>query len=172
MIKPNPNGLDLRALDGNLSLAMDHGTLLSVEPGPGRLLGLFNLYVLPRRLRLDFRDVVDKGMAFDKVRADFDIHNGNAFSKNARIKTPSSNITINGRIGLAARDYDEHVTITPKVGSGLAIASALFGGPFIGAAVFAVQELLKQPIKDFSSVGYTLKGSWDNPTIADPVARH
>lgn len=172
MIKPNPNGLDLRALDGNLSLAMDHGTLLSVEPGPGRLLGLFNLYVLPRRLRLDFRDVVDKGMAFDKVRADFDIRNGNAFSKNTRIKTPSSNITIKGRIGLAARDYDEHVTITPKVGSGLAIASTLFGGPLIGAAVFAVQELLKQPIKEFSSVGYTLKGSWDNPTIAEPVAKH
>ncbi|MGB7756251.1 MAG: AsmA-like C-terminal region-containing protein [Salinisphaera sp.] len=169
-IKPNRNGLDLRHLDGNVHLALDHGTLLTVEPGPGRLLGLFNLYVLPRRLRLDFRDVVDKGMAFDKVRADFDIRQGQAYSKNARILTPSVTIGITGRIGLATRDYDEYVTITPKVGSGVAIASAVLGGPIIGAAVFAVQELLKKPIEHFSSVGYNLKGSWDDPQIVNPRA--
>lgn len=171
-ITPNPNGLDLRNLDGNVHFTLDKGTLLSVEPGPGRLLGLFNFYVLPRRLRLDFRDVVDKGMAFDKARADFDIQNGQAYSDNLVIKTPSSNIGINGRVGLATRDYDEHVTISPKLGSGVAIASAVFGGPIVGAAVFAVQELLKKPIQQFSSIGYTLKGSWDDPQITDPSASH
>ncbi|WP_440851259.1 YhdP family phospholipid transporter [Salinisphaera sp. SWV1] len=169
-IKPNPNGLDLRYLEGNVHLALDHGTLLTVDPGPGRLLGLLNLYVLPRRLRLDFRDVVDKGMAFDKVRADFDIHRGQAYSQNARILTPSVKIGITGRIGLATRDYNEYVTITPKVGSGVAIASAVLGGPIVGAAVFAVQQLLKKPIQHFSSVGYHLKGSWEDPQIVNPRA--
>lgn len=171
-IKPNPNGLDLRHLNGTVHFTLDKGTLLSVEPGPGRLLGLFNIYVLPRRLSLDFRDVVDKGMAFDKARADFDIRQGQAYSNNLMIETPSSNIGIKGRIGLATRDYDEHVTISPKLGSGVAIASAVFGGPIVGAAVFAVQELLKKPIQQFSSIGYTLKGSWDDPQITDPSANH
>ncbi|MDA3920605.1 MAG: DUF3971 domain-containing protein [Salinisphaera sp.] len=169
-ISPNQAGLDLTHLNGNVHFALDNGTLLSVNPGPGRLLGLFNLYVLPRRLQLDFRDVVDKGMAFDKVRADFDIRQGQAYSKNLRINTPSSDITINGRIGLATRDYNEHVVIAPKLGSGVAIASALLGGPIVGAAVLAVQELLKKPIQHFSSIGYTLKGSWDDPQISDPSA--
>ena len=40
----------------------------------------------------------------------------------------------------------------------------------VGAAVLAVQELLKQPIQKFSSIGYTLKGSWDDPQIAEPSA--
>ncbi|HET7313119.1 YhdP family protein [Salinisphaera sp.] len=169
-IAPNDNGLDLRYLNGHVHLALDHGTLLTVEPGPGRLLGLFNLYVLPRRLRLDFRDVVDKGMAFDKVRADFNIRQGQAFSDNARILTPSAKIRITGRIGIATRDYNEHVTITPQLGSGVAIASAVLGGPIVGAAVFAVQELLKKPIQHFSSVSYNLKGSWDDPQIVNPQA--
>ena len=169
-IAPNPNGLDLRALDGGVNLALDNGTLLSVEPGAARVLGLVNLYVLPRRLQLDFRDVVDEGLAFDSIRAHFDIDDGNAYSDGVRIETPSSRIDIEGRIGLAARDYDERVTIVPKVGSGVAIASTVFGGPIVGAAVLAVQELLKQPIQKFSSIGYTLKGSWDDPQIAEPSA--
>lgn len=171
-IAPNANGLDLRYLNGDVHLALQQGSLLSIEPGPGRLLGLFNLYVLPRRLLLDFRDVVDKGMAFDQVHADFDIRQGQAYSDNLEIKTPSSNINIDGRIGLATRDYDEHVRISPKLGSGVAIASAVLGGPIVGAAVFAVQELLKKPIQHFSSIGYTLKGSWDDPQIIDPSAQN
>jgi len=169
-IGPNPNGLDLRALDGTLDLALDNGKLTSVEPGAARVLGLFNLYVLPRRLQLDFSDVVDDGLAFDKVRASFNIVDGNAYSDGTRIETPSSEIRISGRIGLAARDYDERVTIIPEVGSGVAIASTVFGGPLVGAAVFAVQELLKQPIQDASRISYTLKGSWDDPSIANPSA--
>lgn len=169
-IAPNPDGLDLRALDGSVQIALDDGTFTAVEPGAARVLGLVNLYVLPRRLRLDFRDVVDEGLAFDSVRAAFNIEDGNAYSDDVRIETPSSQIRMNGRIGLAARDYDERVTITPKVGSGVAIASTVLGGPLVGAAVFAMQELLKKPIKKFSSIAYTLKGSWDDPRIEEPSA--
>ncbi|MBS62275.1 YhdP family protein [Salinisphaera sp.] len=169
-IAPNPAGLDLRALDGHVELALDNGTFTAVEPGAARVLGLVNLYVLPRRLRLDFRDVVDEGLAFDKVRANFRIENGDAYSDNVRIDTPSSQIRMSGRIGLAARDYDERVTIVPKVGSGVTVASTVLGGPLVGAAVFAMQELFKKPIKKFSSIAYTLKGSWDNPRIEQPSA--
>jgi uncharacterized protein (TIGR02099 family) len=169
-IAPNPAGLDLRSLDGSVELALDKGTFTAVEPGAARVLGLVNLYVLPRRLRLDFRDVVDEGLAFDHVRANFAIENGNAYSDNVRIETPSSQIRMNGRIGLAARDYDERVTIVPKVGSGVAVASTVLGGPLVGAAVFAMQEIFKKPIKKFSSIAYTLKGSWDDPHIEQPSA--
>lgn len=169
-IAPNVAGLDLLHLNGGMDLAMDDGTLLSVEPGPGRLLGLFNLYVLPRRLTLNFRDVVDKGLAFDKARAAFVIRNGQAYSREAMITTPSSNIEISGRIGLATRDYNERVSIKPKIGSGVAIASAVIGGPAIGAAVFAVQKLLEKPLSEISAVSYQLKGSWDDPQIVEPHA--
>ncbi|RJS93529.1 YhdP family protein [Salinisphaera sp. Q1T1-3] len=170
-IEPNAAGLDLLHLNGNMHLALDDGSFPTVEPGAGRLLGLFNLYVLPRRLLdLNFRDVVDKGLAFDKVRADFLIRNGQAYSENATIKTPSSNIDIAGRIGLATRDYDERVRIQPKLGSGVTLASTVLGGPIVGAAVFAVQELLKKPIEHFSTISYRLKGNWDDPKIVDPQA--
>ena len=150
-IAPNPAGLDLRALDGQVELALDNGTFTAVEPGAARVLGLVNLYVLPRRLRLDFRDVVDEGLAFDKVRANFTIENGNAYSDNVRIDTPSSQIRMNGRIGLAARDYDERITIMPKLGSSVAIASGVLGGPLVGAAVFAFQEVFNRYLLSWNS---------------------
>jgi len=171
IVNPNAQGLDLNALDGQVSLALDDGTLLSVEPGAGRVLGLTNLYVLPRRLRLDFRDVVDKGLAFDSLNGEFNIDSGNAYTDGLTIETPSSEIAMTGRIGLAARDYDERVTIMPKLGSSVAIASGVLGGPIVGAAVFAFQEMFKEPLQKFSSIAYTLKGSWDEPEFSDPSAQ-
>ncbi len=169
-IGPTDNGLDLYALDGELQLRLDDGTLLSIEPGAGRALGLLNLYVLPRRIMLDFRDVVDEGLAFDNIDGTFDIRQGNAYTDNLAIETPSSVISIDGRIGLAARDYDETVTIVPKFGGGVTLAGTVLGGPVVGAAVFAIQELLKRPIQDASSVSYKLQGSWDDPQIVEPRA--
>ncbi len=169
-IAPNDNGLDLYALNGELQLRLDDGTLVSIEPGAGRVVGLFNLYVLPRRIMLDFRDVVDEGLAFDKIRGTFDIRQGNAYTDNLAIETPSSVIRIDGRIGLAARDYDETVTIVPKLGGGMTLAGTVLGGPVLGAALFAIQELLKRPIQDASSISYKLQGSWDDPQIVEPSA--
>jgi hypothetical protein len=42
----------------------------------GRLLGVLSLQALPRRLTLDFRDVFDKGFAFDDVTGDVQIAQG------------------------------------------------------------------------------------------------
>lgn len=167
-IAPNDHGLDLAALNGTLSLTLKDGAIRSIEPGAGRLLGLFNLYVLPRRLMLDFSDVVDKGLVFDKISGDFKILSGDAFTDNLVIQAPSAEIRIVGRIGLAARDYDQTVTITPKISSSLTLAGAVLGGPVIGAAIFALQELLETPFEDASSITYQLQGNWGDPKVVAP----
>lgn len=168
-IRPNPNGLDLAHLDGKLRLKLDKGTILSVNPGPARLLGLLNLYELPRRLLLDFSDITETGLPFEKIRGKFRIHNGQAYTHDALLKTSTARVGMAGRLGLATRDYDEMLTISPEIlGSGATIVGTALGGPITGAAVFAIQEVFKNPIRQLTSIHYRLQGSWDKPHLAQP----
>lgn len=166
--EPAAAGLVPEALNGHLSFELEDGTLVPIEPGAGRVLGLINFYALPRRLLLDFRDVLNEGMAFDRLQGDFNVTDGDARTDNLRINTPSAIIRIRGRVGLAARDYDQRVTIVPKMSSAAAIAGTVLGGPAVGAALFVAQRLLRKPIAEISSVTYDLTGQWSDPQI-DPV---
>ncbi|MDT0634552.1 YhdP family protein [Spectribacter hydrogenoxidans] len=166
--EPSAAGLVPERLNGHLSFKLEDGTLVPIEPGAGRVLGLVNFYALPRRLLLDFRDVLNEGMAFDRLQGDFNVTAGDARTDNLRINTPSAIIRIRGRVGLAARDYDQRVTIVPKMSSAAAIAGTVLGGPAVGAALFVAQRLLRKPIAEISSVTYDLTGQWSDPQI-DPV---
>lgn len=169
-LAPNPRGLKPDTLDGSLSLSMRNGSLLAVEPGAGRVLGLVNFYALPRRLLLDFRDVLGKGMAFDRLAGDFKIESGNARTDNMTIQTPSAEIRIRGRVGLAARDYDQRVTIAPQMSGAAAIAGTVLGGPAVGAAVWVAQQILDKPLSELTRVSYHLTGSWSDPEIREATA--
>jgi uncharacterized protein YhdP len=57
------------------------------------------------------------------------------------------------------------VTVTPQLGSALAIAGAIAGGPAIGAAVFLAGQVLKPGIEQISRYYYSITGSWDEPVI-------
>lgn len=168
---PSDRGLDLAALNGTLSVRLDDGMITSIEPGAGRLLGLLNLYALPRRLMLDFSDVLGEGLAFDTIHGDFKIISGDAFTDNLTIETPAVTIHIVGRVGLATRTYDQTVTLVPQFGSSLTLAGAVLGGPVIGAAIFALQQVLETPIENASSITYQVQGSWGDPKIVNPRAK-
>lgn len=169
-VDPNPEGLTPATLNGKLSLELRNGRLLAVEPGAGRVLGLVNFYALPRRLLLDFRDVLGKGTAFDELKGNFRIENGDAYTDKLTIETPSADIRIAGRVGLAARDYDQRVTITPQVSSAAAIAGTVIGGPAVGAAMWVAQQLLDRPLGELTRVSYHLTGNWDDPRIEEAKA--
>ncbi|HVT34567.1 MAG TPA: AsmA-like C-terminal region-containing protein, partial [Nevskiaceae bacterium] len=162
---PAAGGLEWEQASGKLALEFKKGNLKAVQPGAGRMLGLLNFYALPRRLTLDFHDVVDAGLAFDSISGDFDFGGGNASTSNLKIEGPSLRMEMKGRVGLAARDYDEHVTVVPDISSGVTLGAALLGGPALGALAFVAQEVLDKPISEATQLQYRVTGSWDNPDI-------
>ncbi len=153
--------------EGRVQLALDKGQVTGLKPGAGRLLGLGSIAALPRRLALDFSDLTDKGLAFDTVRGDFDLRDGNAYTENVLLKGPAAEIGLIGRVGLKTRDYDQTAVVTGNVGSSLSIpvAGALVGGPIGVAAVLLFQQVFKQPLKGLARGYYRITGSWDNPTV-------
>jgi len=161
-------GFDSNMLDraaGSISMRAETGQLTVVQPGAGRVLGLFSVAALPRRLALDFKDLTDKGLAFDKVQGDFELRDGNAFTSNLLLRGPAAEIGIAGRTGLATRDYDQTAIVTGNLGASLPVAGALAGGPVVGAALLLFSQIFKEPLKGVTRGYYRITGPWDNPTV-------
>ena len=151
---------------GNMNLRLRDGQLLDVNPGAGgRVFGMLSITTLPRRLFLDFSDVFKKGFGFDEIKGSFTIEDGDAYTNNLTMDGPAARVEIGGRVGLARRDYDQLVTVTPHLGESLPVIGALAAAPQVGAAILFVQKLFKSQIDKVSRTQYTITGSWDAPVI-------
>ncbi|MCQ4165295.1 YhdP family protein [Tahibacter harae] len=161
----SPASFALARLEGKLKLNISAGRILDVEPGMGRLFGLFSVREIPRRLALDFGDFFRSGMSFTAISGDFALAGGNATTSNLLITSPAADIRIHGRTGLKARDYDQQMVVTPRVGGALTVVGALAGGPAGAAAGLAVQTLFNKAINQVTTARYHVTGSWDKPEI-------
>ncbi len=83
---------------GPCATGLGQGPNRRPQTGAGRVLGLASVAALPRRLALDFSDLTDKGLAFDTVRGDFDLRDGNAYTENVLVKGPAAEIGLIGRV--------------------------------------------------------------------------
>jgi uncharacterized protein (TIGR02099 family) len=155
-------------VNGKLHVRIKDGRLLGVEPGAGRVLGLLSLHTLQRRLSLDFSDLFRKGFAFDRIEGNFVLDSGNAYTNDLVIDGPAARIEISGRIGLAASDYDELVTVIPSMGSSLPLAGAIAGGPAVGAALLVAEHFLGDELEKatgFTHTHYAVTGPWSDPVF-------
>jgi uncharacterized protein YhdP len=155
----------LAKLDGTVRLDLERGQLRGVKPGAGRMLGLLSVVELPRRLTFDFRDVTDEGLAFDRVRGDFEIRAGNAYTQNLLLKGAAVDVGVVGRTGLVTQDYDQTVVVSGNPSGPITVAGALAGGPVGAAGALLISQLFKGQLAGLASVYYRVTGPWDNPKV-------
>jgi uncharacterized protein (TIGR02099 family) len=165
-----PSAFALPRLDGSLAIQVAEGRILDVQPGVGRLFGLFSLTEIPRRLSLDFTDFFRSGLGFNSITGTFRLMDGNAWTDGLTIKSPAADIVVTGRTGLRAKDYDQQMVVKPHAGSTLPIVGALAAGPVGAAAGLVMQGILNKPLGKAIARRYTVTGSWDKPKITQ-VAR-
>ncbi|MBC7780926.1 MAG: TIGR02099 family protein, partial [Proteobacteria bacterium] len=161
----SPQDLDLATLSGNLMVELNRGQFVRLEPGVGRLLGVFNLQNLPRRIALDFRDVFTEGFSFDEIAGSMRVARGVGRLDNFRIQGPSARVLMSGEINLPKETQNLQVRVTPALGDSLALAGALIGGPIAGLASFLVQRVLKDPLAQFATFDYAITGTWAEPAV-------
>jgi uncharacterized protein YhdP len=159
-----PTGDWMSHVGGDVSLHATKGSLLDVAPGAGRMIGLLSLSALPRRLTLDFRDVFNKGLAFDDIKGDFVVIDGNAYTDNLKLTGPVAEIGIIGRTGLRDHDYHQQAVVTSEP-SNLLPTVGLLGGPAVAAALLIFTRLFKEPLKGLGRVSYCVSGSWQEPSV-------
>ena len=172
-----PDQFSLESFAGTATLRLKDGEITTVDPGDaGRLVGLFNLAEISRRLTLDFSDFFSEGYVFDKIRGTLVFEDGNLTTENLRFDGPSADMQIAGRTGIVARDYDQIITVTPHVTGGLpwlgiGLGPVGVGGIYILGKIgekvgIDVDEVVDKVVE----VKYHMTGSWEDPLI-EPVAQ-
>ncbi|MCI0732810.1 MAG: TIGR02099 family protein, partial [Methylococcaceae bacterium] len=126
--------LNFETLSGNARVEFGAGRLLTVEPGIGRLFGLFNLDGLKNLLLLDFSKLFGQGLAFEGVESAFLLTGGHATIKRLIIDAVPAVISVAGEIDLVREQFDDVVTVVPK-GVVAAGASMLLTQELPGTAV-------------------------------------
>jgi uncharacterized protein (TIGR02099 family) len=155
----------LARLRGRLDAEVGAGSLLDLEPGLGRVFGVLNLGALRRRLALDFSDIFRQGYGFESIKGTITFRNGEAVIDRLAIKGPAARIDVTGSANLAAERFDQMVTVTPRIGPGVVVVSAVAGGPFVGAAVFLADRASGGAVDKLARYQYRITGPWNNPHI-------
>jgi uncharacterized protein YhdP len=160
-----PRDVAARGMDGALALDVKSGSLLEIEPGAGRVLGLLSLAQLPKRMLLDFRDFYSKGLAFNRVDGHVRLAEGKARTDDLSIDSPAAQIEIRGVADLQAQTFDQTVEVQPRAGNLLTVAGAIAGGP-VGAAIgAAANAVLKKPLGQIAAKTYRVTGPWKDPKV-------
>ncbi len=152
-------------LTGDVEVTLGEGQLVEVEPGAGRVFGLMSVVALPRRLSLDFSDVLDKGFGFDEITGTFSLSSGDAYTCDLSLKGPAADIGIIGRAGLSSSEYEQTAIVSANVGNTLPVVGAVVAGPQAAAALLIFSQIFKKPLQDLGQVYYTIDGTFDEPLV-------
>ena len=158
-----PGMASVYASTGTIVLSIRDGAVTEVDAGGGRILGLLSVTSLPRRFSLDFKDMTEDGLVFDKIRGTFRIDFGDAWTCNLGLEGPVADMGIVGRTGILAQDYDQVAAIRPHVSNLAPVAGAFLAGPAVGVATLLVTQILKKPLSSIGESYYTVSGGWDDP---------
>ena len=160
-----PSQFDLSTMFGDLDIKIGSGEVVDSKPGIGRVLGLFSLTSLPRRLILDFRDVFAEGLRFESMEGSFKLSEGRAVTDGFIIAASSAEIIITGSTDFVEQNYDQLVTVKPEVGKTFPTIGAIAGGAVGAAAGFVVQGIFERALKDSTDIQYKVTGTWTEPEI-------
>ena len=120
---------------------------------------------MPRRLSFNFSDLFEKGYSFDYIRGDYRLNKGDAFTDNMHIEGPVATVSVSGRIGLKAKDYNMRLGVNAHVTSSLPVIATVASSfnPLVGVATWAVDKVVSSQMSKVASSTYQVTGSWDNP---------
>jgi uncharacterized protein YhdP len=165
----SPAWFALKRFSGTLDASLRKGQFSEVE-GPAsalRVFGLLNFNSIGRRLRLDFSDLLGKGLSYDRVKGVLEADSGVFLTREPITLTgPSSNLELNGTLDIANDRIDAKLLVTLPVTNNLPLAALIVGAPAIGGALFVVDKLLGDRVARFATVQYDVKGAWQNPDIS------
>jgi uncharacterized protein YhdP len=160
-----PFGIDIANLSGNITGQFKEGHFLKADPGVGRLVGLFSLQNLPRRLSLNFKDTFGEGFSFDKVNMTASINKGQLTMDSFLMRSSLAKITAVGKVSLTNEKQALRFTIKPEINAGSASLLYMAINPVIGLSTLAAQWLFREPLTDSLTTFYDITGSWIAPEV-------
>nr|WP_305909175.1 AsmA-like C-terminal region-containing protein [Methylomarinum sp. Ch1-1]MDP4522066.1 AsmA-like C-terminal region-containing protein [Methylomarinum sp. Ch1-1] len=157
-----PYQFDLAGLQGEMQVDLKGGRISSIEPGFGRLLGLIAMEQWVKRFTLDFRDIYQKGLAFNRITGKFIVSEGKGLTDDLLIDAVSARVKIIGETDLLQETLDYRVLVLPKSSDALPIA-----GTIVDRVASLVTQALTDDYKEgyFFGSEYKVEGTWGNAEI-------
>lgn len=149
---------------GDIAVQGRRGTLLKVNPGVGRLLGLLNIESVLRRVRLDFKDVLSQGLAFDTVQGSARLNRATLTIASLHLVGPALDMTVSGDANLRSEALKLNLKVVPSVSGGVAVAGAMLN-PVVGLSLLVLQQVLSNPVGKMLTYTYTIGGTWSKPEV-------
>ena len=163
----SPLNFEPDELTGSMRMAIDTGRFVDVDDAAGaKILALLNFANIARRLKLDFSDVFDKGIGFDRVRAEGELDEGVlSFTEPMEIHGPVSDFRINGTVDLADGTLNNEMIVTLPLSASLPWYAVWLAAtePVTAVGVLVGRELFKEQIKTLSSAKYRITGTIEEP---------
>ncbi len=166
-----PTQFNYATLGGKLNWQLGEGSLSEVSDKGARLLSVFSLGSLVRKLKLDFRDIFAKGFFYTEMKGDLQLDKGVVHTNNTLVDGAAGKIEIQGYADLVTRQLDYQMAFLPKITSSLPVLVALLQfNPATGLAALALDELVESA-EVVSKVNFVVTGNFDQPEVVE-VARH
>lgn len=161
----SPVSLDYGSMSGKLSLEMEKGQLLKVEPGAARLLGVLSLQSLRRLATFDLRSLAGEGAAFDAIHATGTIQNGIGKSDDFVMLSPQATVMMQGNADIAKETQDLRIVVLPNFNAGSASLAYAVINPALGLGTFLAQLLLSEQFAKILKSEYQVTGTWADPQV-------
>ncbi|MCO7224057.1 TIGR02099 family protein [Pleionea sp. CnH1-48] len=163
----SPFDFDISKVDGGLSLELGAGYIEEISDAKARIVSLFSLQSIRRRLTLDFKDIYKEGFFYDKIRGDFSMKNGRVFTNNLGIDGNAAAVDVEGSVDLAEQTFDQRVYVLPKVTSSLPVLAGWAVEPATGILVYLLSKVFEPAVEVITRIEYKVSGPWDNPDVVE-----
>ncbi|WP_417513556.1 YhdP family protein [Marinobacter sp.] len=164
-----PDEFEIAGLSGEVSLRLDDGVILERNNSAQifRVFNLLNADTLWRRLKLDFSDLYERGVAFDAISGKAKLNEGLlTMDPELQIVGPSLAFKLSGNTDLAEEVLDMRLVVVLPLTQNLPLAALLMGASApIGGALFVLDKVLGDPLSKLTSATYNVTGTWDEPKV-------
>lgn len=164
----SPLGFSILTSNGTVELSLADGRFVDLGNSAEvlRLFGILNIETLTRRLRLDFLDLVQPGVAFDQVQAAARLKDGVLqFDPALEMRGPSSSFQLTGMANLNEKTLSQRLSVDIPLTNNLPLASVLLGAPQVGGAIYLVEKALGTKIIKVGKTEYRIEGAFDDPQV-------
>ncbi len=161
-----PWSMKVNSLQGDVNMKLGKGVISDVS-GAANLLGLFSLDSIIRKMKLDFSDVFDRGMAFTSIEGTGKVDKGVFVTNDITMDAVAGDMTIKGLADLNTRTVDADVSFVPDITSGIPMLTAFAVAPQTALYVLAITTVIAPVVEVFTEVNYEVKGPLESPTVKE-----
>lgn len=162
----SPAFFDFKRISGDIDLQLNRGSIRQIDDYEGlKLIGLLNFTRVIQRLALDFSDLLQSGITFDRVEGELIFDRGFArVGEKLIIDGSATKFKFSGDADLLADEVDIDMVFTVPLSSTFPLVALLAGvSPQAAAAIYVTERVFNNELERLSSARMHITGSFNEP---------